>query len=99
MALRRLLGGSSEPLHYGFFCHAQDTAKVGPRDFPQEPLQRHPALRFRGPEVTEDRIARFREGLLPGATPAEPLRATLGEGRRERPHVAAVHQPLMAPIR
>ena len=83
--LVRLLRGSPQPLQGRFFRHPQDKANVRECDFDQEHLQRHHDFLFWAPQVKEHGIARFREGLLTGATPEDTSFATLGEiGNRWR---------------
>src|SRR5215831_3539272 len=96
--LGSLLCGAPQPLQDGGFRHAQDKANVRQGHFDQEHFQRHDHLVFWGPQVKEHRIARFREGLLTGATPEDTSLPTLGQIGRNRTNVASVDQPIMGTV-
>src|SRR5262249_28125414 len=97
--LVRLLCSSPQPLQDGFFCHAQDEANVGKRDFDQQQLQGHHDLLFWGPQVKEDGITCLGEGALTLATAEDASFATLGHISRNGTNVASVHQPIMGTVR
>jgi hypothetical protein len=95
----RLLGCSPQPLQDGGFRHPQDKANVRQSHFDQEHFQRHDHLLFWSPQVKENGIARFREGLLTGATPEDTSLPALGQIGRNCANVATVDQPIMGTIR
>src|SRR5215471_15150375 len=97
--LMRLLGRSPQPLQDGGFRHPQDKANVRQGHFDQKHFQRHDHLLFGGPQVKENCIARFREGLLTGTTPEDTSLPALGHIGRTCANVATVDQPIMRTIR
>src|SRR4029453_16895077 len=97
--LMRLLGRSPQPRQDGGFRHPQDKANVRQGHFDQEHFQRHDHLLFGSPQVKENGIARFREGLLTGATPEDTSLPALGQRGRNCANVATVDQPIMGTIR
>src|SRR5207249_9726997 len=97
--LMRLLGRSPPPRQDGGFRHPQAKANVRQGHFDQEPFQRPEHLLVWSPQGKENGIARFREGLLTGATPEDPSLPALGQIGRNCAHVATVDQPIMGTIR
>src|SRR5207253_7534823 len=97
--LMRLLGSSPQPLQDGCFRHPQDKANIRQGHFDQEHFQRHDHLLFWSPQVKENGITRFREGLLTGATPEDTSLPALSQIGRNCANIATVDQPIMGTIR
>src|SRR5918992_1629145 len=91
-----LLRRAAQPLQHSPFRHAQRKAEGRQLNFAQQQLEHKDDSLFRRAQIKEDRPTGLRELLTTQLTLKDATPTALARVGRNRPHIATVHQAMMA---